>query len=432
MHFWSGVSALAGAMQRHAWIDMKLFKWYPNHYIILTAPPGIVSKSTTVDIAMELLQQVPGIRFGPNAVTGPALIDEFAKAKEMFEIEGIWIEQSALTIKSSEMGNLLDPSDRVLVDWLVDLWDAKTGTVTKTTRGTGAVEFSNPFLNIIACTTPTWLEGNMPEHMIGGGFTSRCLFIYADEKEKLVAYPFLVVPEDWDCVRVKLIHDLQWIYEKVRGPFSFTREAIDYGIAWYAQHNANPPEHLKDKRFRYYLARKQPHLHKLAMILCASRSDERIIVKDDLLLAKMMLEEMEADLPQVFSAVGRTAGSMHMQRFVEFIQSRPEGVPYREAYLFVHTHFPSFKDFEDHYIGAIKAGLIEQKQGPSGIIVRALKPAANGQHSPSKQQEILNANPLTPSSDSGLSTPAARNDFLDRVITTESGGDADPHDGGGA
>ena len=54
MHFWSGVSAVAGALRRRVWIDQAYFKWYPNFYIVLVAPPGIVSKSTTVGIAMNL------------------------------------------------------------------------------------------------------------------------------------------------------------------------------------------------------------------------------------------------------------------------------------------------------------------------------------------------------------------------------------------
>ena len=69
MHFWSGVSAVAGALRRKVWIDQAYFKWYPNFYIVLVAPPGIVSKSTTVGIAMDLLRKVPGIHFGPDVVT---------------------------------------------------------------------------------------------------------------------------------------------------------------------------------------------------------------------------------------------------------------------------------------------------------------------------------------------------------------------------
>ena len=43
--------------------------------------------------------------------------------------------------------------------------------------------------------------------MIGGGFVSRCVFVYADKKEKYVAYPGLVVPADHAETKRRLIAD---------------------------------------------------------------------------------------------------------------------------------------------------------------------------------------------------------------------------------
>jgi len=80
MHFWTGVSTLAGALRRKVWVDMGYFKWFPNFYIILVAPPGIVSKSTTAGIGMSLLRQVPDIQFGPDVITWQALVQSFAES----------------------------------------------------------------------------------------------------------------------------------------------------------------------------------------------------------------------------------------------------------------------------------------------------------------------------------------------------------------
>ena len=55
MHFWTGVSVIAGALRRKVWIDEIYFKWYPNFYIIFVAPPGVVSKSTTACTKIEPL-----------------------------------------------------------------------------------------------------------------------------------------------------------------------------------------------------------------------------------------------------------------------------------------------------------------------------------------------------------------------------------------
>ena len=115
MHFFSGVSAIAGALRRRVWIDMAYFRWTPCFYIIMVAPPGIVSKSTTVGIAMNILRRVPGIKFGPDVVTWPALVGAFAEASEAFEYNGEFHTQCSLTLESSEFGNLVNPSDREMI-----------------------------------------------------------------------------------------------------------------------------------------------------------------------------------------------------------------------------------------------------------------------------------------------------------------------------
>lgn len=91
-------------------MDMKLFRWHVNMYIVMVAPPGIVAKSTTAEIAMALLRKVPGIKFGPDIVTWQALSSAFAESNEAFEMkdelgESIWLPQCALTLphQSSEI-----------------------------------------------------------------------------------------------------------------------------------------------------------------------------------------------------------------------------------------------------------------------------------------------------------------------------------------
>ena len=134
MHFWSGVSAVAGALRRRVWIDQAYFKWYPNFYIVLVAPPGIVSKSTTVGIAMDLLRKVPGIHFGPDVVTWQSLVERFASITEAFEYQSDFHPMSAMTLESSEFGNLLDPQDKEMIDLMVALWDGKQGGFEKSTK----------------------------------------------------------------------------------------------------------------------------------------------------------------------------------------------------------------------------------------------------------------------------------------------------------
>ncbi len=52
---------------------------------------------------------------------------------------------------------------------------------------------NNPFINFMGATTPAWITENFPEYAIGGGFTSRTIFVYAETKRKLNAYHVFVL-----------------------------------------------------------------------------------------------------------------------------------------------------------------------------------------------------------------------------------------------
>lgn len=372
MHFWAGVSALAGCLRRKVWIDQAYFKWFPNFYIVIVAPPGIVSKSTTAGVAMNLLRQVPGIKFGPEIATWQALAGAFVESAETFEYNGEQHIMSPITIESSEFGNLLDPSDKGMVDILVTLWDGKA--LDKRTKSSGNDNIENPWINVIACTTPSWVAGNFPEYMIGGGFVSRCLFVYAEHKAKYVAYPGLAVPKNLDQTAFRLIEDLEHIANKLAGPYVLTREAVKWGEAWYREHYTHKPEGLDDERFGGYIARKQTHMHKLAIILAAAQRDELVITDEDLITAHAMITELEKDMPMVFSKIGKSEDSNQADRFIAFIQKAGE-VEYAKAYRYIHSYFPGLKDFENIVIGAIKAGYIRiiQKKDPiSGVMSQYL------------------------------------------------------------
>lgn len=371
MHFWTGVATVAGALRRRVWLDLKYFSWTPNFYIVLVAPPGIVSKSTTASIGMSLLRRVPGVNFGPDVVTWPALVTAFAQCSESFPLNGEFHAQSALTLESSEFGNLVDPTNRDMIDLLVNLWDSKQGAFKKMTKGSGNDTVENPWINLIACTTPAWIAGNFPEYVVGGGFTSRCLFIYADKKEKLVPYPHLVVPKDFQETQQKLVADLEHIAVNLVGGYTLTDAALDWGSEWYAYHYSHRPENLDDDRFGGYIARKQTHVHKTALVLAASQRDELIITDEDLTLANTMVTDLELDLPKVFSKIGRTEESTQAERFIEKIRKRGS-MPYAEAYQYIHAHFPNMRDFEGILSGAIKAGFIEPVNDPQrGIVLKA-------------------------------------------------------------
>lgn len=310
MLFWTAISTLAGATRRRCLLDQGHYTYTSNHYVILVAPPGIVAKSTTADIGMRLLRGVEDVKFGPDVVTWQALIENLANSRVDYQTleTGDFTSACELTISSSEFGNLIDPSNREMVDAYVNLWDSKEGPFSKQTKTSGSDHIISPWVNIIACTTPAWISGTFPEYMIGGGFTSRCIFIFAEKKRKLVPYPDEVQPANMNELRIALIADLKHI-STLEGKFILSKEARDIGREFYIDLWTNPNQEIDMQRFGGSVARKQAHVHKLAMMLSISESDSLTITAEHMNIAIREISKTERTLHRVFDLIGKTTES---------------------------------------------------------------------------------------------------------------------------
>jgi len=371
MHFWAAVWAVAGALRKKVWIDQVAFRWCPNFFVIFVAPPGIVSKSTTAGMAERILRAVPGIKFGPDVVTWPALVTAFAASCEAFEFDGEYHPMSPLNLIASELGNLLDPQDRGMVNLFIDLWDGRK-TLEKVTKMSGNDSVEGPWINMLGCTTPHWIADNMPSATVGGGFTSRCVFVYAEKKERFIAYPKYHFPTDSARIEEDLVHDLEWIATNLCGEYTLTADALAWGESWYRNHWEVSAGKVADDRMDGYMARKQTHMHKLAMVLAAATRDELVITLEDLQLADVMLTGTESDLAKVFSRIGRSEDSIQADRFIAYVRKRGE-CSYEDAYRMIHAHFPDIRDFEGILSGAVRSGMIAMHQRPTGFWLKSLE-----------------------------------------------------------
>ena len=368
VHFWCAVSAVAGALRRRVWFDQTKFKWFPSFYVVIVGPPGVITKSTSADGSMDLLKQIAGIHFGPDKITSQRLTEKFTEIGESFELGGEWIPMSAITCLASEFGTFMNFEDDDMVNLLITLWDGRS-TYGKETKTSGNDMIEGPWINLLACTTPRWINANMSDNTIGGGFTSRCVFVYADKKERTVAYIKNMIPdkEGYAILREHLIHDLEHIAVNLKGAYSLTPEAEAWGEAWYTklweEYDPTRPDFVNN-----YLARKQGHLHKLALVMAASKRDELIITKDDLSLAETMLNQTEDEFQKVFSRVGRSEEAQHADELLAYLKARKE-MPYRDLVRAASAHFPSANDLANIIKVFTDSGYMKMGPGPGGTWV---------------------------------------------------------------
>jgi hypothetical protein len=326
-HFWSAVSAIAGALRRQVWIDQRQFQWTPNMYIVLVGPPGVAAKSTSMKGALSLLELVEGVSFGPQSMTWQALIGAFKRSLRAIPVTGLAdpVSMSCLTVGVSELGNFLDPKDRALVDFLTDIWDGQRGIWRREIKKEGLIELHSPWLNLIACTTPSWLGENFQESLIGGGLTSRIVFVFGATKDKIIPYPSQILSsEEFENGRKYLLQDLQQISE-MAGEYQMDPDALAWGDAWYRKfQNGGLPAHLASSRFEGYVARKQSHIHKLAMVFAASKRNDLRITKSDLVEAEAQITFLENEMLKVFENIGVAPQARVTNNVIKLVQTHKQ------------------------------------------------------------------------------------------------------------
>lgn len=367
-HLWTGVWTIAAALRGKCYFNMRKFRWRPNFFLVLVAPPGIVNKSTTIGVGADLLADLQNIHFGPDSCSWQAIGDAFHNAGESLELDGKPYSMSCLTFSASELGVLIDFNDQAMVNALVDWWDGRARPFKRHTRKDGETLIHNPWINMAAGCTPAWIRQNMPDYAIGGGFASRTVFLYADRKARLVSYPgresTASSVEDEQRTRQMLIDDLVEI-SSMAGPFTMEEEAYEAGDAWYTRHwGSGLDPRLADERMGGYKSRKQTHLHKLAMVISASRRDSKIITLNDFETSLALLGMVEDGLKSVFDSIGSRSEVQDLATVLAAIRTY---APVSKVSLFRHlcTRM-SFQGFEMALQAAVASGHAESATVPGG------------------------------------------------------------------
>lgn len=373
MHFYVGCSMIAGALRRQVWIDALHYQYTPNLYIIICGPAGVVTKSSTVRVGLDLLRAIPGIVLGPQSSTWQNLAAAMEQSKYSFDyLNGTGEKHttitSAMTCAPTELGSFLRMDDGQFVSLLTDLYDGQVGAWTHGTKTTGSTVIENPWINFIGATTPSWLAGNFPVRSIDDGLTSRIIFVYGDQKWQYIAYPQRHVRRgDHLELRRMLIEDLTEI-SLMAGECELTEEAYEWGDSWYRTFWEKTPIHLRGDRFGGYRARKQAHMHKLAMVLSAAESSSKIVELRHLQWAERMLEQAEVHMLKVFEGMGLVDEGRYVRELVGHVKAHGFLTP-QELFRLTLNTVPT-RQFPDLVQAAIRAGLLSSaiKDSTKGLV----------------------------------------------------------------
>lgn len=302
---WSAISAIAACLQRKCY-----FNWdgtlYPNLYIVLVGPSG--SRKGTAMRPIQQFLRHHGIRMAAEATTRQKLIQKLKKAGGQNVEAGSVVIHSSLTIFSKELTVFLGYSNQELMSNLCDWFDCDSQW-TYETISRNEETITNVWVNMIGATTPELIRISLPQEAVGGGLTSRIIFIVEEKKGRIVPVPRKTKKEME--LEKHLLNDLGRIM-LMKGEFSITDGWLERWLEWYPRQDAHPPFH--EPRLEGYLTRRGIHVQKLCMIVNASRRDGNMVMtEEDFDRALSILKEAEKKMPRVFSGFGRAeySASIH-------------------------------------------------------------------------------------------------------------------------
>jgi hypothetical protein len=305
---WAAISVLASALQRKCFLQWGTLTFYPNMYIVLVAPSGKARKGVAMSSAMEMLDTID-VNLTAEAITREALIRDLNQSStEDIDAEtGEMFFHSSLTIHSQELTVFIGYKNNELLMDLTDWYDCRSRW-TYRTKNMGSDEIVGVWVNLFGATTPELLQTTLPTDAIGGGLTSRMIFVYEPKKGQSLVFPF--PNEDQKRVKEDLIRDLG-VIKALKGKFHVSKDFPEAWAKWYLAQEENPP--FSDARFSGYFERRPTHVMKLAMLMNVSRTSSMIIGVQDLESAIELLENTEQKMPSVFAGVGTASHANVLQ-----------------------------------------------------------------------------------------------------------------------
>lgn len=357
---WSAVSAISAAMGRQSFFRFGEDVFYPNFYIILIGRSAIDRKSTSMKVGLKMVQELqPPPRILTGSVTPQKIVSDLSKP-EMNDLTKLCKQDGTGYICISEFSTFLNRKsyELGLGALLIDLYDC-LGEVRHGTIVRGDEIVKDACITLIGCTTADWLRDGIPTETIGGGLTSRMLFIQNDADPKLIPLPTYNIQSQE--LRQKLLAYLQTVAQ-LKGEFILTPEASDFYVNEYVNFLRGRGQILAaDPSIGGYVGRRHMHQLKLAMICSAASNLSMKITLSHILMATQALESIEDSLPKIMAKITTTQVGSNIDIVLSMIKRHGrDGIITRTDLQRKVAHRFAMREMDEILGTLLLAGMVEQ------------------------------------------------------------------------
>ena len=375
---WSGISLVAGALERRVWAAYGDLVTYPNLYVLLVAHPGI-GKGIIEDVR-DIWQstklpdsKLPAFHVASDSITRASLVDELGGAKQVrLTSEGPPLTYHCLLIPSEEFQVLLPSYNPEFVGVLNGLWMNKE--LHKEKRRTSIVKeliIEKPTLNILAGTQPAYLANAFPEEVWNTGIARRLFMIFAGERP---IFDIFAKGHKTPDRRSALILRLSQL-AALHGPV-FWEPAVEKAVRdWHLAGGPPVPAH---SRLLHYVQSRTLVLVKLMVIAALAARGELVVRLEDHTRAMGWLLEAEKLMPDIFRAMlGKSdiqvINEIHEYVFAMWSKDRQKPVPGTLIRAFMLDRVPQDKT-EIILAGAERANVIARVAGTQDSWIPKVRP----------------------------------------------------------
>ena len=276
-------------------------------------------------LGYDILKEVQ-VKIASESVTREALIRKMKNSTANFVDPQTKLVHyhSSYTIFSEELSVFLGQSNVKFLADLTDWYDCKDKWTYETKNSGGEETINGMCLNLLGATAADWLVSILPQEAIGGGFTSRVIFVAEENKRKTI--PEHTPTKREMLLKTALVEDLEHV-ANLAGQFIFTPDARDTYTSWYSETEQLMGKGvfaINDPRFAGYCDRRATHVRKLSMLFSASRGNDMMIQPDDFERALKTLRAAEVKMPRVFAGLGTARFAAVTEKVIQFLMAKKE------------------------------------------------------------------------------------------------------------
>ena len=367
---WTALAGVSIALGRRIWIDEGTYTVFPNLYVVLVAGAGRCRKSTTIKMLQRVLNNVdPRFNLAAQKMTNEALITYMSKlGEERAALDGTVDKFSEAYILADELSTFLNRKsyDGGIAPTLIQFFDCEEHFEYMTkTKGTDVVH--NVCLGILGGTTVDWIRNAIPSDAIGGGLTSRMIFVYVDTPPPPVAR--VQYSDAKRALEPLLAGVLETIRDGPSGPVEISHSAGAAFEEEYVRWNTSSP-FFAAPTLSGYASRRGTHIFRVGMLLAVAERPAavRVVVEDRHIHGAIKILQMsELSMPKVLFLINASEKGAQGELIAARVSGCDHGVS-KELLLHSVSNRLSVREFDEIMNTLVGAGRVRRVMSPQGPV----------------------------------------------------------------